>query len=103
MKPRLPSASLTAEDYDIFTYGARWRLTHEYAQLSFRLDRISETQDRRDADIMLSARTVEYGPVCAGAVWLRFRPDDWIAVKGEPLGRRRLAAPALPLTAGARA
>lgn len=102
MKPRLPSTSLTAEDYDIFTYGARWQLTHEYAQLSFRLDRISETQDRRDADIMLKARTVAYYPVCAGPVWLRFRPDDWIAVKGEPLGRQRLARTLL-LTAGGQA
>lgn len=57
MKPRLPSVPLTSEDYDIFSYGARAVLTHEYAQLAFRLDRMSEAQDRRDAELMLGLLT----------------------------------------------
>lgn len=61
MKPRLPSVSLTTEDYDIFTYGARSRLTHEFAQLAHRLDRISETQDRRDGDLLFIAQAFKLG------------------------------------------
>ena len=59
-KPVLPSVPLTAEDYDIFTYGPRPVLTHEYAQLAFRLDRMSETTDRRDAEVMLQLTGFDY-------------------------------------------
>lgn len=75
MKPRLPSVSLTSEDYDIFSYGARAKLTHTYAQLAFHLDRISETQDRRDAEVMLyltSSRKLHGAPdhfVKCGQAW----------------------------------
>jgi len=58
--PRLPALSLTPEDYDIWLWGSHDRHTYAWDQMRFRLERISETTDRRDARLMFDCQYARY-------------------------------------------